>query len=208
MEFIGNVGGINYYDDSISTIPEATIQAIQSIDNAKSVIIGGMDRNIDYDILIDFIRAHTDLLYIFAYPSGERIYKEVGDLPCCVLVADLGAAVWTARARTPKGSSCVLSPAAASYGFFKNFEERGDAFKQYVYAAGNKETSIAFTGDIGFDKYMEGRWRDEDLLDEELKCFFRSAEHVAANVEGARRAGLEARLYIPGTDLSVLLADL
>jgi UDP-N-acetylmuramoylalanine--D-glutamate ligase len=82
MEFIGNVNGINYYDDSISTIPEATIQAAQSIENAKSIIIGGMDRNIDYSLLIDFIRSHTDILYIFAYPSGERIYKEVGNLPC------------------------------------------------------------------------------------------------------------------------------
>ena len=184
MELIGCVNGINFYDDSISTIPEATIQAVQSIENAKSVIIGGMDRNIDYSLLIDFVRSHTDMLYIFAYTSGERIYKEVSDLSCCVLVADLPAAVRVAMSRTPKGSSCVLSPAAASYGYFKNFEERGDAFKQYVFSVGKDETSLVFTGDISFDKYMSEKWKDTDLLSDKVRGFLRSANHVVVNVEG------------------------
>ena len=47
------------------------------------------------------------------------------------------------------------------------------------------KTSIVFTGDIGFDRYMDRRWEDEQLLSEELLAFFRSADHVAANVEGA-----------------------
>lgn len=184
MEFVGTVKGINYYDDSISTIPEAAIQAIQSIENVKSIIIGGMDRNIDYSLLIDFVRKHTDILYIFAYSSGERIYKEVGDLPCCILVADLYAAVRVARIRTPKGCACVLSPAAASYGYFKDFEARGDAFKQYVLSEADKESEIVFTGDIGFDKYMSEAWKKEELLSEEVRNFLKSANHVVVNVEG------------------------
>ncbi len=47
------------------------------------------------------------------------------------------------------------------------------------------KTSIVFTGDIGFDRYMARRWEDEKLLDEDTLAFFRSADHVAANVEGA-----------------------
>ena len=47
------------------------------------------------------------------------------------------------------------------------------------------KTSIVFTGDIGFDRYMARRWKDEKLLDDETLAFFRSADHVAANVEGA-----------------------
>ena len=184
MEFVGTVKGINYYDDSISTIPEAAIQAISSIENVKSIIIGGMDRNIDYSLLIDYIRSHQDLLYIFAYSSGERIYKEVGELSCCVLVADLYAAVRVARVRTPKGSACVLSPAAASYGYFKDFEARGDAFKQYVLSEADKESSIVFTGDIGFDKYMAERWKDKELLSGQVRDFLKSANHVVVNVEG------------------------
>ena len=47
------------------------------------------------------------------------------------------------------------------------------------------KTSIVFTGDIGFDRYMARRWEEEELLDEKLLSFFHSADHVAANVEGA-----------------------
>lgn len=50
---------------------------------------------------------------------------------------------------------------------------------------GKNKTSIVFTGDIGFDRYMARRWEDERLLDEKLLAFFHSADHVAANVEGA-----------------------
>ena len=50
---------------------------------------------------------------------------------------------------------------------------------------GKDKTSIVFTGDIGFDRYMARRWEDEKLLDEDTLAFFRSADHVAANVEGA-----------------------
>ncbi|MCQ2520702.1 MAG: CapA family protein [Lachnospiraceae bacterium] len=47
-----------------------------------------------------------------------------------------------------------------------------------------KETTLVFTGDIGFDKYMDGKWRDDELLDEEIKAFLKSGDHVIANVEG------------------------
>ena len=50
---------------------------------------------------------------------------------------------------------------------------------------GKDKTSIVFTGDIGFDRYMARRWEDEELLDGKLLAFFHSADHVAANVEGA-----------------------
>ena len=50
---------------------------------------------------------------------------------------------------------------------------------------GKNTTSIVFTGDIGFDRYMEGRWEDENFLSQEVLDFFHSADHTCANVEGA-----------------------
>ena len=134
MQFAGNVNGVDYYDDSISTIPEAAIAAIRSIPNACTILLGGMDRNIDYDILIDFIRANGQYNYILMYKSGARIYEEVKDLPCCQYREDLQGAVALAIEITPAGRACILSPAAASYGYFKNFEERGDVFQQLIRA--------------------------------------------------------------------------
>ena len=49
-----------------------------------------------------------------------------------VFVENLEQAVAKAKSLTPKGKACLMSPAAASYGFFKNFEERGDKFKEYI----------------------------------------------------------------------------
>ena len=132
MQFAGNVDGVDYYDDSISTIPEAAIAAIRSIPNACTILLGGMDRNIDYDILIDFIRANNQYNYILMYKSGARIWEDVKDLPCCQYREDLQGAVALARQITPAGKACILSPAAASYGYFKNFEERGDVFQQLI----------------------------------------------------------------------------
>ena len=82
--------------------------------------------------LIEFIREHGEYNYILMYKSGARIYKDVEDLACCRYREDLKGAVALAREITPSGKACILSPAAASYGYFKNFEERGDVFQQLI----------------------------------------------------------------------------
>lgn len=135
LQLVAHVNGVDYYDDSISTIPQATIEAVKSIPHAKTVLIGGMDRHINYDILVEFIRLHPEYTYIFSYESGRRIYEAVSDLPCCRYESTLSDAVALAKSITPKGGACLLSPAAASYGYFKNFEERGDAYAQLVRSA-------------------------------------------------------------------------
>lgn len=132
MQYVGKINGVDYYNDSISTIPQATLQAIKSISNTKTVLIGGMDRHINYDVLIEFIRNHPEYTYILSYESGKRIYDSVSDLSSCRYVKDLTESVALAKEITPEGGACILSPAAASYGYFKNFEERGDRYMQLV----------------------------------------------------------------------------
>lgn len=129
LQKLGERNGITYYDDSISTIPNATIAALQAVENASAVIIGGMDRGIDYAPLEEYIRKHPEYHYVFAYDSGKRIYEAVKECPYCFLVTDLEEAVAVATELTPQGKACILSPASASYGYFRNFEERGDRFR-------------------------------------------------------------------------------
>ncbi len=130
LQYIGTVDGTDYYDDSISTIPSATIGALNSVPNAGTVLIGGMDRGINYDTLIDFINANTCYNYVFSYDSGKRIYDGIIKRDNCTYKATLEEAVSYARSVTPAGRAVILSPASASYGYFKNFEERGDVFRQ------------------------------------------------------------------------------
>ncbi len=104
-----------------------------------SVLLGGMDRGIDYEPLCDYLMgcpADNPRYLIFMPDSGLRVGKmlrERGfDPGRMVLTGGLQEAVGKAKELTPAGSICLLSPAAASYGFFKNFEERGDRFQEYV----------------------------------------------------------------------------
>ncbi len=132
LELVATLDGVSYYDDSISTIPEATISATKSVANVGTVLVGGMDRGINYDSLVRFIRRTPQVRFICAYASGKRIYDALGGAANCRYVQDLEQAVALAKKITPRGSACILSPAAASYGYFKNFEERGEVFKQLI----------------------------------------------------------------------------
>ncbi|MCR5687812.1 MAG: UDP-N-acetylmuramoyl-L-alanine--D-glutamate ligase [Lachnospiraceae bacterium] len=128
LQHVGSRNGIDFYDDSISTIPSAAIEAVNAVGNAKTVLIGGMDRGINYDALIQFINSNRQYNYIFSYDSGRRIYDSIIRTDNCHYRETLAEAVELAISITPEGYAVILSPASASYGFFKNFEERGDEF--------------------------------------------------------------------------------
>ncbi len=141
MKKIGSFEGINFYDDSISTIPEAAISAVTSIPDAQVVLVGGMDRGISYSVLEDFMKEHAEYKFICMYATGKRITEELGDSLSNVYYEEtLEGAVKKAFEITDKGRGCVLSPAAASYGYFKNFEERGDIFGELVVKHGSDKS--------------------------------------------------------------------
>ncbi|MBQ8188632.1 MAG: UDP-N-acetylmuramoyl-L-alanine--D-glutamate ligase [Lachnospiraceae bacterium] len=143
LQYIGCVNGVAYYDDSISTIDETTIQALNTIENADTVLIGGMEREISYVNLEEYLSESKVAHIILMEATGKRIYQEIMDnLPDfkdkerLYLVEHLQDAVKLAKKITTKGGSCILSPAAASYGIFKNFEERGEVFSKLVLEQG------------------------------------------------------------------------
>lgn len=133
MEFVGTVQDIDFYNDSIATIPEATINAINSIKNVNTLIVGGKDRGVNLAELINFIR-NSKIENVICLPkTGEYIKKGLNESgKNVVYVEKLEEAVKIAKELTRKKSVCLLSPAASSYGYFKNFEERGRLFKKYV----------------------------------------------------------------------------
>lgn len=138
LQNIGNFDGVDYYDDSISTTVKSTISAIESVTNASIILLGGMERNIAYEELADYL-CHSGLKYIICmYESGARlfdIYENTDrpvNAPSAIKVSDLYEGVKIARERAIEGEAVLLSPAAASYGYFKNFEERGDIFADLV----------------------------------------------------------------------------
>lgn len=136
LQNIGTVDGVTYYTDTLATIPEATIEAINSITNIDSLIFGGMDRGINYDKLIEFLKTAPVRNLICMPTTGHDIGHALGEIEDknIYYVETLEEAVDLAKEITKKGTNCVLSPAAASYTQFKNYADKGDKFKAFVYS--------------------------------------------------------------------------
>ena len=131
LEFVGRYDDILFYDNSIATIPEATIEAVKALENVNTLIIGGMDRGIDYTELINFINSSNIGNVICMPKTGHDIAEKIENRKV-YKVETMEGAVEIARQVTEKRKICLLSPAAASYGFFRNFEEKGDIYKELV----------------------------------------------------------------------------
>ena len=140
LQYLGERNGVKYYDESISTICDTTIQALKTLKDTDTVLIGGMDRGIDYRELIEYLSQCQVRHIILMEATGKRIYQEIyryypdfENRSRLILAEHLEDGVRRAREITRPGCSCVLSPAAASYGIFKNFEERGETFARLVF---------------------------------------------------------------------------
>ncbi len=133
MEYIGKYHDIHFYNDTIATIPAATINAIQAIGNVNTLIFGGLDRKIDYQDFIKYLKTSDIENFICMPTTGTTIGKELKSTnKNIIFVNTLEEAHEEALKYTKKNMSCLLSPAAASYEFFKNFEEKGKCFEEIV----------------------------------------------------------------------------
>lgn len=135
LEFVGEIEEVKYYNDTIATIPEATIGGIEALGQVNTLIFGGMDRGINYTEFIDYLRK-SNIEYLICMPDTGHIigkqlleYKSDKEL---IFVETLEEAVKMAKTVTKKGMICLLSPAASSYGFFKNFQDKGEQYKKLV----------------------------------------------------------------------------
>jgi UDP-N-acetylmuramoylalanine--D-glutamate ligase len=133
LEYVGKFNDINFYNDSIATIPEATICAIKSLEKVDTIIIGGKDRGVNYSELVKFLVDSKISKILLIAESGLRIYNCLDKNNDRYIYAEnLENATKLSKLNTPKNGICLLSPAAASYGYYKNFEERGRVFKELV----------------------------------------------------------------------------
>ena len=131
LEPVGTYEGVTYYNDSIATIPEATINAIESLGIVNTLIFGGMDRGIHYENFIEYLKNSNVENLICMPETGYKIGNEIKNKNV-YKAENLTDAVNIAKQVTKKGMICLMSPAAASYNQFKNFEEKGTRYKELV----------------------------------------------------------------------------
>ena len=132
QELLGEKNGIRFVNDSISTIPESAIQAVNAIKNVDYLILGGLDRGIDYSLLAEFLGRQSFSKVYFLGKAGKSILNELRENEVFMhfrfqwneSLYDLEDELLQLKSGT-----VLLSPAAASYDHFKNFEERGDYFR-------------------------------------------------------------------------------
>lgn len=136
---------VTYYNDSISTIPQTTIAAIEALKDVDTLILGGMSRGIDYSPLAHYLNEHplgkaVHNIVLFG-SAGEAIKDEIEKIHSSVerrYLDDFSSeysmekAVSFAAENTAKGKICLLSPAASSYDHYKNFEERGAHYMSII----------------------------------------------------------------------------
>lgn len=135
LQYVGTFRGIKFYNDSIATAQEATINAVKAVGDVDTLILGGMDRGLDYHPLVDFLK-HSNVRNILLLPDTgakiEQIFAEDRYVQGLIRVKNMEEAVKMAYEVTNPSQSCLLSPAAASYGFYKDFQERGEDYCRLV----------------------------------------------------------------------------
>ncbi len=135
IEFVREVDGVAYYNDSKGTNPDAAIQAVQAMTRPTILIGGGYDKGGSFGEWIASFAGRVRLLILLGQ-TAERIEQEAKAMGFdqIVYVEDMEEAVAVAADRARKGDAVLLSPACASWGMFKNYEERGRIFKELVRA--------------------------------------------------------------------------
>jgi UDP-N-acetylmuramoylalanine--D-glutamate ligase len=131
LEFVGVHRGIKFYDDAISTTPESTMMAIKALPKIGTIFLGGEDRGYDFGKLEKLIRAKKIKNIVLFPDSGKKIIKSRTGLNV-LETKDMKQAVEFAYQHTKQGEICLLSTASPSYSVWKNFEEKGDLFKQWI----------------------------------------------------------------------------
>jgi UDP-N-acetylmuramoylalanine--D-glutamate ligase len=137
IEFVREVGGVSYYNSSIDSSPTRTIAALNSFENQERniiVILGGYDKKIAFEPLVPVVlkKAKAAVLYGAAKKKIRKVFEANEEDLILITADDFDSAVRQASELAESGDIVLLSPACASFDSFKNFEERGNRFKEIV----------------------------------------------------------------------------
>lgn len=135
IEFVDEIDGIAYYNDSKGTNPDAAIKGIQAMNRPTLLIGGGYDKESSYEEWIQSFDGKVKYLVLIGQ-TREKIQEAAHKCGFMntILADNLEEAVSICTQKAEKGDAVLLSPACASWGQFDNYEQRGDKFKEYVYA--------------------------------------------------------------------------
>ena len=130
LEFVATIRGVDYYNDSKATNVDATIKALESFPANIHLILGGKDKGSDYSVLNDLLRQRVKRVYTIG-AAATKIESQIKG-PEVVHAETLENAIRKANSVAQPGDVVLLAPACASFDQFKNYEQRGQMFKEIV----------------------------------------------------------------------------
>jgi UDP-N-acetylmuramoylalanine--D-glutamate ligase len=131
LEFVADVGGVAYYNDSKATNVDATKKALEAFPGCVHLILGGKDKNSDYAELSDLVRGRVKTVATIG-SAAEKIERHLAGVTKIVSAGTLAAAVRTVSENATAGDVVLLAPACSSFDQFENYEHRGRTFKEIV----------------------------------------------------------------------------
>jgi len=136
LEFIREVDGIKFYNDSFSTNPTPTIAAIKSFSEPITIILGGSSKGADFTELAEEIKSSTVKNVVVIGVEGPKIRVAMESSGAKVNIINGGKSIeeiiTSALKNTSTGGVVLFSPACASFDMFKNYKDRGEKFKATV----------------------------------------------------------------------------
>lgn len=135
LEFVRELDGVKYYDDSFGTTPETAIVAIETFTEPKVVILGGSDKGASYELLARVVKENNVRKAVLIGDTGSAIgaaLKAVGFEDIIDGGTTMTDMVLTARQAAEPGDIVLLSTGCASFGLFQNYKDRGDQFRKAV----------------------------------------------------------------------------
>ncbi len=132
LEPVREVGGVLYINDSKATNVDSVWYALESMKRPVVWIAGGTDKGNDYGPLKEFVRKKVKALVCMGVDNAKLVESFTGVVPRVISTASLDEAMRAASAEAAPGDVVLLSPACASFDLFKNYENRGELFKEWV----------------------------------------------------------------------------
>ncbi len=137
IEFVREIDGVKYYNDSIASSPTRTIAGLKAFDRKVILIAGGYDKHIPFEPLMPYLVEKVKILYLCGDTADKienclKNYESYNGTPEIIRVADIAEAVGKAHNIAASGDIVTLSPACASFDKYPNFVARGNHFKQLV----------------------------------------------------------------------------
>jgi UDP-N-acetylmuramoylalanine--D-glutamate ligase len=131
IEFVRNLNGVEYYNDSKATNVDATLKALDAFEGNIWIILGGKDKGSDYKPLAAPLNKRAKAALLIG-SAARRIEADLGDAVPLIASGTLPEAISHAHRHAVSGDVVLLAPACASFDQFENFEHRGNVFKQLV----------------------------------------------------------------------------